>query len=461
MDRDTLISRIESSIGHRRLMWVGTRGTDAHPLLAIDQFEGIVGLIAPLGIPSWPDGSEEYLERISGLRVDLNAYSVDTDASAHCVALGDHLRDAMTPGTVVVAYRPSAFLASAYYPRKEYATYLGMFHGHQAAFEHKPWVESELKARGVPIIPQNYFSDSDRGVMGEYLESLVADGKTYVMRANYSDGGAGLVVGGGDGTSPPVLAHDGGFLAVSPFLDPSVPLNVSACVYPTGEVTVKSPSIQLIGIPTCTGRRFGYCGNDFASVYGVLGDDGLDELEAVARTTGAWLSERGYVGAFGIDALLHDGHICLTEVNPRFQGCSAAAASILTDADAIDIYLDHLAAMLGLEAPEQEMPLREQAAVQAREGRRLTQVIGYNTGRARCMREGAVVPDLDYGDLKGTPEEGVVVAPEAMLFKMFVFDAVTSTGCDLPPWLSADIERLTGQLFEDHEVIAREDEEDA
>ena len=449
MDRDAAIARLESAIGHRRLLWVGTRGTDARPLLAIEQFEGVVGLVAPLGIPSWNDGAEECLERISGVRVDLNAYSVDKDESVHRAELGDRLRDAMTPGTLVVTYRPTALLASAYYPRMEHAAYLGMFHGHQAAFEHKPCGETELNARGVPIIPQRYFGDSDKAVMDEWVEGLAAGGGSYVLRANYSDGGAGLMVGGGVGEGHADLAHEGGFLAVSPFLDPNVPLNVSGCVFPSGHVTVKSPSIQLIGIRTCTGRRFGYCGNDFASVHSVLGDDGLDELEAVARLTGSWLADRGYLGAFGIDALLFEGHIRLTEVNPRFQGCSAAAASIMSDADAVDVYLDHLAAMLGLEPTDDEMTLRDQAALQSRDGRRLTQVVCYNTGPACRAREGMVVPDLDYGNIRGTPDEGIVVAPEAMLFKVFVSDAVTATGIDLPAWLTVDIERLKASLFED------------
>ena len=447
MNRDKTISVIENAIGHRRLMWVGTRGTDAHPLLSIGQFEGVVGIVAPLGVPSWPDGSEEYLERITGVRVDLNAYSIDADDSAQQADLGIRLRSLLTPGTLVVAYRPTAFLASAYFPRIEHATYLGMFHGHQAAYDHKPWVETELAARGVPIIPWRYFSDSDRAVMLEWME-----GRTCVLRANYSDGGIGLTICDehlGDSTGP---SHNGGFLAVAPLLDPNVPLNVSACVFPDGTVTVKSPSIQLIGIDSCTGRRFGYCGNDFASVHGVLGDEGLAELEGVVRSTGSWLHDRGYVGAFGIDALLYGGQICLTEVNARFQGSSAAASSILADAGASDIYLDHLRAVLGLDAPKEEMTLAEQGALQAESGRRLTQVVCYNTGSDRRMRQGAVVPDLNFGDIKAAPEEGITVGPEAMLFKVFVRDAVTDTGFELPVALASDIAGLTDSLFEFVEV---------
>ena len=460
MDRASCIKAIEDTIGRRRLLWVGTRGTDAQPLLAVEQFEGVVGLLAPLGVPSWPEGSEKYLEHLSGHRVDLNRYSVDQDPSPHCAALGDHLRDVMTPGTLVVTYRPTALLAAAYYPRMEHATYLGMFHGHQEAFEHKPWVESELSARGVPIIPQRYFSDSDSVVMREWVESLSTGGRKYVLRANYSDGGAGLMVGHDGRSDSTALQHDGGFLAVSPFLEPSVPLNVSGCVFPSGRVTVRSPSLQLIGLPSCTTRRFGYCGNDFAAVHGVLGDDGLDELEGIASRTGTWLWQCGYVGAFGLDALLWNGRIYLTEVNPRFQGCSAAAAEVMAEVEGVDIYLDHLAAMLGIQAPPDQAPLRDQGRLQAMRERRLAQVVCYNTGATQRLRRGVVVPDLDYGELKGTPDEDVLVEPEAMLFKLFVYDTVTATGGDLPQWLSNDIARLKVKLFdqgdplEDHDDLA-------
>jgi hypothetical protein len=294
--------------------------------------------------------------------------------------------------------------------------------------------------------------------MGEWVESLSRDGGQYVLRANYSDGGAGLMVGGDDDSGPGKLQHDGGFLAVSSFLEPSVPLNVSGCVFPSGTVTVRSPSVQLIGLPSCTTRRFGYCGNDFAAVHSILGDQGLDELQGIAAETGAWLWQRGYLGAFGLDALLWNGQIHLTEVNPRFQGCSAAAAELMAEVGMADIYLDHLAAMLGLAAPADQSPLREQGQEQARQGHKLAQVVCYNTGVAQRLRRGVVIPDLDYGELKGTPDEDILVAPEAMLFKLFVYDQVTTTGGDLPTRLSDDIAQLKTQLFD--QGNPSDDEED-
>ena len=440
-DRKTTIAALENAVGHRRLIWVGTRGTDAQPLLALSQFDGVVGLIAPLGVPSWGHGAEAYLERISGERVDLNAYSIDTDDSVHRRELAARLRRALSAGTMAVAYRPSAFLASAYFTRSENVAYLGMFHGAQAAFEHKPWVETELAASGVPIIPWRYFADDDRAL----LEEWVGD-RRFVLRANYSDGGRGVEFSG-SGAQLQTPVHDGGFIAASPFLDPNVPLNVSGCVFPNGDVSVRSPSIQLIGIPSCTNRRFGYCGNDFAAVYDVLGDDGLDELERLVRATGSWLHRRGYVGAFGLDALAYEGAIYLAEINPRFQGSSAAASSIMAAAGESDTYLDHLAAVLGLEGFGGYPPLREQGYLQSREGHRLAQVVCYNIGETCVRRPDSFIPDLSFGEVKGAPEEDVCVLPEAMLFKMFVRGAVTASGFDVDAHTAATITSLSSSVF--------------
>lgn len=439
--RQATIAALENAIGHRRLIWVGTRGTDAQPLLALSQFDGVVGLIAPLGVPSWPHGAEEYLERISGERVDLNSYSVDADDSAHRQELAARLRRVLSPGTIAVTYRPSAFLASAYFTRAENVSYLGMFHGAQAAFEHKPWVETELAAFGVPIIPWRYFADDDRALLSEWIGD-----RQFVLRANYSDGGRGLEFTGG-GSHLPTPIHDGGFIAASPFLYPNTPLNVSGCVFPNGDVSVRSPSIQLIGIPDCTSRRFGYCGNDFAAVYDALDDDGLDELERLVAMTGAWLHRRGYVGAFGVDALVHEGTIYLAEINPRFQGSSAAASTILARADISDIYLDHLAAVLGLRGHTAFPPLREQGRLQAQSGHRLAQVVCYNVGITCTVRQNAIIPDFPFAEAKGAPEEGVRVMPEAMLFKLFVHDAVTATGFDVGSRTASAIASLSANVF--------------
>jgi len=205
--------------------------------------------------------------------------------------------------------------------------------------------------------------------------------------------------------------------------------------------------VQLIGVAACTNRRFGYCGNDFGAAAELVGESGIGELEEIARRTGMWLYEQGYVGAFGVDALLYGCRICLTEINPRFQGSSASAAFVASRAGLPDIYLDHLCAVMGLAAPERHS-LWEQAVEQAKPDRRLSQVVCYNTAEPKRMRTHAVVPDLPYGDIKATPDPEIVVHREAMLFKIFAHESVTSSGFDVAPSVAADVATVTRRIYE-------------
>src|SRR5205085_7226763 len=119
--------------------------------------------------------------------------------------------------------------------------------------------------------------------------------------------------------------HEDELMAVAPYMAKAVPLNVGACAFADGAVSVHAPSVQLIGLPECTEQRFGYCGNDFGAV-AALERAGLDTLDTMVRSAGRWLVERGYRGAFGLDALIDGPDVLLTEINPRFQGSSLFGA---------------------------------------------------------------------------------------------------------------------------------------
>jgi hypothetical protein len=443
-NRSGWIHEIERLIGRRRLLWFGTRGTDALPLLSLRQFSGVFSLVAPLGLASWNDSQETCLELLSGRRVDLNSYTIDEDSSSEARELHRRLVAALEPGTVLAPYRPCVFLSSAYFPRMEFTTYLGMFIGQQAAYEHKPWVESELARVGLPIIPWRYFLDEDGPVLAEWME-----GRAMVLRANYSDGGRGLtMVQANDDPRLHLPPHTEGFLAAAPFLHPNVPLNVSGCVFPDGTVTVHGPSLQLIGISACTTRPFGYCGNDFAAVGAALDKEALGQLERLVVDTGRWLHTTGYRGAFGLDALYYEGSIWLTEVNPRFQGSSAAAARVANRTGLPDVYLDHLAAFLGATPSQQRPSLAEVADLQTEEGARASQIVCYNIGEPRRLRQDVVVPEPDSGTLHGIPDDDVVVETEGMLFKLLVDQPVTRDGFSLSEDVGRTVRDLNHGLFE-------------
>jgi hypothetical protein len=418
-DRRRRIEALQKEIGHRKLIWFGTRGSDARPLLELSGFRECYSLISPLGALALD--AEVSLETLRRFRVDLNRYDVDADTSEEASELHRHLVRACGEPCYLAAYRPSAFLASAYFPRSQLVRYLGMFHQRQAPFEHKPWVETELSDFGVNVIPWRYFGDEDLTL----LEETLIHGPL-VLRTNKSDGGAGLnLVRNRAELLSRWPAHGDGFLAASPFLEPNVPLNINACVFPDG-VALHAPSLQLIGIAPCTGRVFGYCGNDFARIRD-LDDEVLDSFETIALGVGEWLRSKGYVGAFGVDAIVHEGRVYLTEVNPRFQGSSAVAARLAANMEISDLFMDHISAFLGLEAPAPRS-----IRMLAREQEQLAQIVCYNRD-AFPVGFGTGEQPIEERDMEVDllPPPGVEVESEGMIFKALVRGPVTADGHSL------------------------------
>jgi hypothetical protein len=410
------VREIEQRLAGRRLVYFGTRGTDARPLLELTNFEEVFSQIAPLEATSI---KETCLETLKHERVDLNRYSIDLDPSEKVHDIRRGLLQAFGRPSAVIPYRPCAVLASACFTRANLVQYLGIFHEKQACFEHKPWVETQLRTIGLPVVPWTYFADDDLALIRE-----AAEAGPLVLRANRSDGGAGLTLIHNPAQiqqSWPV--HLDGFLAAAPFLDPCIPLNVNACVFPGSYVSIHPASLQLIGIPICTGRRFGYCGNDFARIAD-LDVSILGALEKMTLRVGGWLGTQGYLGAFGIDAVLHKGSVYLVEVNPRFQGSSALAATLMRDLDLPDLFLDHVAAFLGLSAPH-AVPLADITRNQSPSAH----IVCHNIAAPRRIE----IPTPDRLPLRCSllPRPDVTIAREGILFEAVVPGRVTTTGAEL------------------------------
>lgn len=441
--RSERLRQIEQRIGRRRLIWFGTRGSDAVPLLHYPQFTDCASLIAPLQAVSV--SHEACLETILQQRVDLERYNTDADRSEQALALHRFLGQACDSPAVLVAYRPAAFLTSVHYPRADHVQYLGLFHAKQALFEHKPYVETEFGgwARHVygdeaaSCLPWRYYADEDIGLVEEVLEQA-----PIVLRSNYTSGGIGLtLVHDMFELRQRLPSHVDGFLAASPFLDPNIPLNVNACVFPDGSVSFHAPSLQLIGITSCSNRRFGYCGNDFGRVRD-LEPEVLDALENVTLQCGRWLHSSGYTGAFGVDAMLHHNQVYLTEINPRFQGSSAVAATLAAEMDLPDLYCDHMAAFMGL-APVEGRSVSELATQQPP----WAQIICHNrTDRSLRRSEANPPPDPGY-TVALLPALGVEVHPEAVLFKILAPESVTLDGHTILPKYDSILQQLVGILF--------------
>lgn len=139
------------------------------------------------------------------------------------------------------------------------------------------------------------------------------------------------------------------FMGVTPFLKDALPVNIGATVWHDG-VTMQHPSVQLVGIPGCATRPFGYCGNDFGAAAD-LDAATLDAIEESVLALGRWLRQYNYLGTFGVDFLVHRGVPLFTEINPRFQGSTHASSQLSSEADESCLFLDHLAAVLGAGMP--------------------------------------------------------------------------------------------------------------
>lgn len=436
------LQEVQRRIGARKLIWYGTRGTDSHVLLQLPQFTEVFSLIAPLDSVSI--GLEVCLEVLKQRRVDLDAYRIANDFSREASEFQARLFESLRVPAVVVTYRSDPLFTSLYYPSADFVEYLGLFHGRQAPFEHKVWVETELQKWGIPIVPRRYLRDGDVEILREMLEH-----GPVVVRATYSDGGEGLaLIREPDEIEKRMPAHTDRFFSVSDYLVPNIPLNVNAVVFEDGTLSLHSPSIQLIGIRGFTNRTFGYCGNDFARVKD-LGREILDALEDLTLKVGKWLAHMGYLGAFGIDALFYEGQVYLTEINPRFQGSSHIASLLDVEMDRSDMFLEHIAAFLGL-SPPPPVHLREIAVNQ----RGVSQVICHNCRDVAVRRNsrewnGEELPGLE---LMLLPGKDIMVEPQAILFRALIDGTVTDgwvsqEGSTIDPAYYKGLQQVIDRLF--------------
>ncbi|WP_243311180.1 ATP-grasp domain-containing protein [Fundidesulfovibrio agrisoli] len=420
MDAQKRVAQIVTALQGRQLVYFGTRGADAEPLLKIPNFQVIVSLIAPLQASTV---RETCLETLTSERVELDDYTIDHDTRPVVSEMRRALLREFEGPSALLAYRPCAFLSSAWFPRSDRVQYLGLFHGHQSCFEHKAWMETQLAAFGVPVLPWRFFADEEADIIREWVAV-----EPIVLRANRSDGGLGVrFVPNPGALEVQWPSHGDGFLAVTEYLSDSISLNINACVFADGSASLHGPSVQLIGIPALTSRTFGYCGNDFGAA-GLLEPSILDSFENLTRLTARWLRSQGYLGVFGVDAIVHKGEVYLTEVNPRFQGSSLLSARVDGELGRSDVFLENLAAFLGL--PAQEQPrLRDLAAGQPP----LAHAVAHNlAGQTVRLTAAPHVPD--GVECRLLPDVGVAIPNDCI-----TFDAV------FPGPITADGSRLTDE----------------
>jgi hypothetical protein len=119
------------------------------------------------------------------------------------------------------------------------------------------------------------------------------------------------------------------------------PLTIEGCV--TRHGTLVGPLMaELIGFPTLTPYRGGWCGNEFAPDR--LGSDLRPQAQRATVLLGRQLQRTGYRGYFGLDFLLDEdtGDLYLGELNPRITGATSLTNQAALDAGSVPLLLYHL-----------------------------------------------------------------------------------------------------------------------
>jgi len=426
MTRARLLAEVSRRLGDRRLVWAGLRGDDIEPLTDLDQLQASFSIMSRYARRETIE-SLAY-EDLTGRRVDPEIWDVEDhldDAATHEFRQG--LLRALANDSALLPYRPSGFLSAIWFARRDRAWNLGMFGAHQSAFEHKPWVETAVADLGVPHVPWYYIADED-----QLTAKTVIGSGPMILRRSRTSGGEGLERVDEPSDLAARWPHvPERFMSISPYLAGALPVNVGATVWKDG-VTVHRPSVQLIGIPGVVTRDFGYCGNDF----GLMRDlDGgvIDQIESSTIRIGDWLSTNGYRGSFGVDFLVHQGQALFSEVNPRFQGSTHLSSRISIEHDEPCLMLEHVAAWLGLSAPDPATRPRLRDVVAATAD--VSHVVYHWTGPAPARLDthafSAALHDAGGLGVELLPTPDLTIDPGAAVARWTTPRRVTNSGYDL------------------------------
>ena len=448
-EREAMRARIVSSLGRRELVWAGIRGDDIEPLKDVPQLSAsftITGAYA-----GRPDVNGVSYENITDVRVDPEVWDIDDHLDALATTEFRHgLLRALSAESALLTYRPSSFLSAIHFARRDRCLNLGLFGAHQSAFEHKPFVESSVAELGLPHIPWTYIADEEQV---DVLE--LATHGPLVLRRSRTSGGEGFVrVERAEEVPSHWPKGDEAFVSVAPFIEGTVPVNVGATVWRNARdedcVTVHHPSVQLIGIESCVTREFGYCGNDFGRMRHFPRST-IDQIEESTKTIGRWLRRYGYIGTFGVDFLVKDEVPLFTEVNPRFQGSTAASCRLSVEKDEACLMLEHVASWLGLPKP------REPALWdRVRATRDLSNLVVHWTGSEQSLVDAAALVDsISEGehmamDADSLVPRGVTSDPGSLVARLALSRQITLSGGELDTGLTNAITRWTRES-EQHE----------
>ncbi|HRC62664.1 MAG: hypothetical protein K1X87_07410 [Dehalococcoidia bacterium] len=424
----------------RRLIWVGLYGVDAQPLDALPQFSHCFSLRVPLQHPRIPGVAAED-------RLGLRASEQGLSAVLALKVLHDEVASACGSPAAIVAFAPFPFFADLLgeYP---HASHLGSPWDEFEALNQKRYVEDQLRA----FAPQNLnFIDWRPLPQGSSRVEVVRDELArhpIVLRTASSHAGVGHELLTDEAMLASSRLLDDPSAVLGPFLAEHIPVTVSACVFPNGDITLHCPAIQLIGLSHAK-SAFTYCGNDTGAIR-QLPRPLLDDLDACARTVGRWLHRRGYVGAFGVDALVHEGRLLFGELNPRFQGSIRISNALDAALGRPDILQDHLMAWLGIPAIPSP-PLAELVAAQPAR----SQVLLFNNSAARTRVRRHDAPLPEGAEMLLAPAEHVLVDPGELAFVLEFERSVTTDGRSLEANIAATVQASLATALETQDARRR------
>jgi len=429
MSRRDLAAAVSERLGARRLIWAGIRGDDVEAIADLPHLAAAFSIIGAYNKRSSIEGLA--FEDLNDTRVDLETWDIDNYLQTpEAVTFRRAILRALTQPSALLSYRPSRFLSAIWFARRDRCLNLGLFGGHQSAFEHKPWVETCVAALGVPHIPWTYVADDDQLRTRDLLNS-----GSLVLRRSRTSGGEGFVKVDNPAELVSMWPHEEeAFVSVAPYIDGALPVNVGATVWHDG-VTVHFPSVQLIGLPSCIHRPFGYCGNDFG-LAAKFDPAVLDRIEQQTVTIGNWLRCFGYLGTYGVDYMVVGNDVLFTEVNPRFQGSTHASSRLSVESEEPCLLLEHIASLLGISAP----PRRSLRSL-VRDVTPLAHFVVHWTGSEPHHLDprpltGPLLQQVETAGVDVVTRPTLVTEKGGVVARATVRDMVTITGHELvQPWL--------------------------
>lgn len=403
-ERSTYRKHIHGKIKDRKIVWVGSRGCDAIPLT--DFKNPIVSIC--YGSPAQHESITEYTyEEMMQERVNPYTFDATNDTSDGIKELRRMLIKELKKPCCLISYKPMSFIDTAYFLHHHNTKMLGLFSEFQQTFNHKTWIEIAVSEIGIHTIPWRYLEVNEASRQEIFHDMMKAP---IMLRVHEASAGSGLIrIDSKDSFEASwewLIQNEAPLIAYSPYFSGASSLAASATVFSDGRVALHPLSLQCIGVPELTPHNAGYSGNDFGAIRD-LPDNTINHLEAMIRDVGQWLASKGFIGAFGLDALLHEEQLYFIQANPRFLGSSKMCSSIDKALERPDVYMTHMAAFLGLPPPPQ-IPLRELIRIQPQLG----QMIFHNTQPhfITVQKHAEEYGKLQFG-VSQTPAESVSVAP--------------------------------------------------